>query len=209
MSVEAPTKSEVIWEYISKLDEILSDLDEIIEKKRKNKNTIQGINSLLKLRKKLRKVRGQTERVIKVSRTRNGKNSNNHEFSKKYKVSRELYEFLGLEGEEMLSRIDICRAICVYVNHEEEEKREEMLKWRHLNPLFRNLQNPQNKKVIIPDERLSRLLRYDEYVERVKRGEITIRKKDKLTGEVFYERVEDPGLYYSTVQRLITPHIIR
>ena len=54
------------------------------------------------------------------------------------KITNELAEFLNLEKNIEISRTDVTSLICKYIKDN-------------------NLQNPDNKKIIIPDERLKKL----------------------------------------------------
>jgi hypothetical protein len=73
--------------------------------------------------------------------------------------------------------------------------------WRHLNDGSRNLQDPLKKTRILPDENLSRLLRVDEYKDRIARGEEYYKNGKEL--------VPDDHIYYWTIQRLLKRHFIK
>ena len=55
------------------------------------------------------------------------------------KITKELAEFLSLDENIEISRTDVTSLICKYIKEN-------------------NLQNPDNKKIIIPDHRLKKLL---------------------------------------------------
>jgi chromatin remodeling complex protein RSC6 len=121
-------------------------------------------------------------------------------------ITKELATFLGIEEDAQISRLDATRAICVYVHKNPDEKRDTMLKWAHLNKNGRNLQDPANKKNIVPDKELSTLLRYEQYKKDVAAGKILSSKANKKKAG---QKVTDPALKYSTVQVLISQHFLK
>jgi chromatin remodeling complex protein RSC6 len=121
-------------------------------------------------------------------------------------ITKELADFLGIEETAQISRLDATRAICVYVHRNSDEPREHMNKWAYLNKDGRNLQDPNNKKNIIPDKALSTLLRYEQYKKDVAAGKILSSKANKKKAG---QKVTDPALKYSTVQVLISQHFLK
>ena len=63
-------------------------------------------------------------------------------FSKPGNVSDELREFLGLGSDELIARVDVTKAITKYCNDNK-------------------LTNKEDKRILIPDKKLSKLLRID------------------------------------------------
>lgn len=186
------------------LDEIIATLNALIkaiteEEKQVNGRTLKG------LRNRIQNVRKSLKRAFKTKTPGTGKKVSG--FVLPCKISKELADFLQVKEDQTLSRTEVTNAMCVYIRLKPDEDRPHMLRWKHLNPGGkRDLQNPQNKMVIIPDETLSKLLRYDEYVEAVKRGEITKKVKDAETGEIRSEKVTKPDLYYWAAQLLMRSH---
>lgn len=79
-----------------------------------------------------------------------------------------------------------------------------------LTPGARNLQSTKrDNKCIEPDEKLSKLLRYDEYVADIKSGKITSSRRNKTTGEIEKVTVTDPSLTYFVLPRLLVRHFVR
>ena len=70
------------------------------------------------------------------------------------------------------------------------------------------MQDPNNRSVIIPDDKLSKLLNYKGYARDVKKGNITENKINKETGEKEIVVVTDPSLKYYVMQKLISKQII-
>jgi chromatin remodeling complex protein RSC6 len=77
--------------------------------------------------------------VKKAKAAVNGENKKSG-FAKPTQLSPELYEFLGIPDTELLSRTDVTRHINKYVKDN-------------------NLQKPDERKVILPDEKLGKLLK--------------------------------------------------
>lgn len=194
-----------VEEHISHYDNVIEMLDSEIQ--RKSKLGDGGVKFLRKLRKRITSLKKEFPVVI----SRKGRYRGNKKTSgliKKYPISEELADFLEIDHNTLISRLDATRAICVYSKLGLNEEREEMLKWKHLNPDGkRNLQNPDNRSVILPDAKLSKLLKYDKYKKLVSAGKITKNKINKETGRKTKEVVVDPELRYWVIQRLITKHI--
>lgn len=69
-------------------------------------------------------------------------------FLKPFKISAEMREFAGWKEEELHSRVDVAKAICEYVKKN-------------------NLQKPENRKIILPDEKLDKLLKWNVESDRI------------------------------------------
>jgi uncharacterized protein (DUF736 family) len=130
---------------------------------------------------------------------------------KKLDISPDLSSFLGLEPGEKISRVEVNRAITAYIHVNDindPEMNPNKRKWvDKLNPGgLRSLQDPNNKSVIVPDQKLSDLLDYPAYKKQVENGEKTWKRRNRTTVD-FIEIVEtDPKLTYSVLQHLIVPH---
>lgn len=123
-------------------------------------------------------------------------------------ISDELRVFLGVDDpSQKFSRTDVTRAICAYIAiNPNKKKKSEDERWYYLNDGSRNLQDPSDKTKIIPDDKLSKLLRYEEYVDRVKSGLETMKKREN--GVKVPKTITDPSLRYFIVQRLLKPHFL-
>ena len=205
-------------ETISSLVELLSS--EISEKKENRKHTI-GIRWLQSLRKQIRELEKEFRAVQKFKPPRKPRNGKQQGLEKPGVISKELAKFLKVDNDTMLSRCDVTRAITTYVNWDDDKAEklrksgtfdEKMGRWEYLNPLedgerARDLRNTDDKRVIMPDKTLTRLLGYDDYCESVANGEVTVKRKNKETG-VKQEFIEtDDSLRYYTIQRLMGRHI--
>jgi hypothetical protein len=192
--------------YIAKFDEMVATLDEEITSR--SKKSDNSVSVLKKVRKFLISQKAMFPKVMKQSRKRvtNGTAPKNNTFTKPVEITDELREFLQLKEDDAVSRVDITRAISVYIKRNEDEKDENKLRWAYLNPEPRNLQG-KGSLAIEPDDALRKLLRFDEYLERVRAGEITRVVTNKQTNEKETVVVKDEVMRYSTIQSLIQRHI--
>ena len=149
------------------------------------------------------------KKVPKLSKKKRpiGKNKN-YGFGKLKTPSKALVNFLGLEKDVQISRTDATRAICCYIHFNPDEKREETIRWKESmnHDGKRNLQDPSDKNRILPDAALAKFLDHSKYKKDVKDGKIIVKRKQP-NGK--YENVvlENDGLYYTTIQRLLTRHL--
>lgn len=196
-----------IEEHIAHYDALLAMLDVEIDRRAREKE--KGARQFRKARKLVVQMRKELPYISKAKLPKTRRNSAGSGLKKPLSISEELRAFLGLEEGEKISRIDVSRAICVYAHLKPDEAREEMLRWKHLNPKGkRNLQDPVDKKAIRPDAKLGELLGYERYRKDVAKGRITNKSKDRATGEVVEKVVSNDALYYWTIQRLINRHFI-
>ena len=195
-----PRKKATIEDHIAHYDELIELLQtEIDRRSREKKDGIKPLRSARKMVIKMRKELPQVTRS-RAARAAASQRRAPSGLMVQYKISPELATFLKLEPTATLSRIEATRAICVYSHIKEGELREEILRWGHLNPDGkRNLQNPHDKKTILPDQKLSKLLRYDAYKKSVAAGQVV-----QKNGVV----VSNPALYYFTIQKLLNHHFI-
>jgi chromatin remodeling complex protein RSC6 len=194
-----------IEDHIEHYQQIFDLLDfEIDRRCRHREGGAKVFRKVLKLTKKMRKELPVISRSKLAKIKRNGGSG----LSMPLLISKELASFLELPSDTRLSRVETIRAICVYSRIKEGEEREEMKKWFYLNPDGkRNLQDPDNKMAIIPDEKLSRLLDYDQYCKDVENGLITKTVKN-IEGEKEKKVVDDQSLYYWVIQKLLKNHFL-
>lgn len=195
-------------EYKKNICEIIEYIESVILRKKKEKEF--GIQEMQKIRNAVMDLEKGVDKVIRSKRRRKpGEKPHNTGLTTPVKITDELAEFLGYNSsdkEPPISRSEISRshinnAVCVYVNYKVDETREKINMWgKCMNPTFKSLQDPDNKRRIIPDEKLQKLLDYDLYTTRVNKGEVTTSK-----GKV----VSDPSLYYFNLVSLIQKHIIK
>ena len=159
-------------EYVASSKALLEICDAEIDRRARKKET--GIRTFRKMRKLIIRMQKDFPQVVKARRPRDP--SKLHVtpsgFSIQHAISPELAKFLKVPPDTRLSRLEATRGICVYAHLKEDEEREEMLKWKYLNPGGkRNLQDPADKKAIVPDAALSKLLRYSDHDGEGEKGE--------------------------------------
>lgn len=205
MAEKKKSKIVTLEKYIESFDELINILDVEIEKLQKTREP--GSRKFRKIRKNLLKLQKQAPRVRRSVRAYDPNRVSG--FDVKCNISKELASFLKVSPSEKLSRNEITSALSAYIHLKPDEKRDNILRWKHLNVNgTRNLQDPNKKSIIIPDKKLGNLLKYDSYIQDVKNGKITQKKRDKKTLIQYPVQVTDPSLKYSVLQKLISPHII-
>ena len=117
-----------------------------------------------KLSKYLNSLKNDTFRLLKI-RNKNAekRDTSNSGFNKTVKISEELAKFCNITTEQQVNRVDITRMICSYIK---ENK----------------LQFEQDKRQIVPDEKLRKLLALTE---------------------------NDENVTYYSIQKLVQPHIFK
>jgi upstream activation factor subunit UAF30 len=125
-------------------EEILASFEEILEsiahRVKDGSESKSSIAFLKNLHKQIKTLRAQTKPLMKKPRKTGGNaGGTNTGISKPIKVSKEMCKFAGWDEDELHSRVDVTRFICDYIKKN-------------------NLQNPDNKKQIVPDNKLAKLL---------------------------------------------------
>lgn len=155
----APTRESVLAEF----DELVQSLETEITALRDSTDKNKGVKFLKTVAKRVKTIQANTARVMKQKQPSTRKN-NNSGFLKPVKLSKEMSAFTGMPADGQHSRVDVTKYICGYIKDH-------------------NLQNPQDRRQIIADAKLSKLLSYDA-------------KKD-----------EKPLTYYR-IQSLLKPHFV-
>ena len=83
---------------------------------------------------------------IRSSRIIDKRLNTSSEFSKPFMITKDIAEFTGWDINDKKSRIDITKALCNYIKEN-------------------NLQNEKDKRQILPDDKLGKLLNYDPNTE--------------------------------------------
>lgn len=193
--------------HMARYEENIRMLEEAIDKRKKKGE--KGTRIFVSVSKNLREMMHEVPKVAKSMKKRKPSNKQKVSgFGVKCTITDELAAFLQVKPGTTLTRTEITNGIYAYVKIAPEEEREGVLKWLYLNPdRSRNLQNQTNKTYILPDENLSKLLRYEEYKKDVRLGKILTKKTNKETKEVEDVVQTDDGLKYNIVQKLIQQHI--
>lgn len=104
-------------------------------------------------------------------------------------VSYKLKKFFGVSLGTKLSRRQVSKMICDYIKSH-------------------NLGDPTNYMNIIPNDKLSKLLNYDDYVNRVLNGRVSWARMDKNSGDRIHQLETDSSLTYSVLSHLLAKHFI-
>ena len=168
-----------IQEYVQKINEMVEALETEIEKKQKLNE--KGIRILQRTKNDLIKLSKNAYKLKK--RKYNRKEGALTYFTKECNISEELQKFLMITPDEKVTPSDIIRGIIVYIRLDPDEKRENFLRWKHLNKKNRNLQDPKKRNRILPDKKLSDLLDYEKYISDVEKSEIAKKIGTTVKGE--------------------------
>jgi len=208
--VKRPRKKATMQEHVQHYNDIIALLDSEIDRKSRLKET--GVRTFQKTRKMLLQMKKELPQVSRSKEAKalcsTRKKNINTGLNLEYSISEEMVEFLGVDSDTTLTRVDVMRAICVYIHRRPEEDREAVKKWFYLNQKGkRNLQDPNDRKYIIPDEKLSKLLNYKKFVQEVKKGKVYKKSKNE-DGNIILVKLVDTRLSYMFIQKLIKDHFI-
>lgn len=177
---------------LEKIDTTLKIVDEEIDKTMKSTEKNKSTRCLKKIKKRLNELQKDIPRIKRPPTTHK-----NSFFSTQVNISRELKDFLGIDNNK-ISRQQVLCALSAYIHLEEDNVEDNV--WAYLNPKHRDLRDPTDKRCIIPDDRLSKLLGYNEFVKSVEKGEY-ITKKGKI--------VTDPRLTFCRITALLQKHYVK
>ncbi len=148
-------------------DALVQSVETEIESIRSASNgKVSGVKFLRSLNKSLKQLKKDTTRAMKQKRRNPNRAKNTSSgFMKPVAISGEMSKFTGWGADELKSRVDVTKYICGYIRDN-------------------NLQNPDDRRQIVPDKKLTALLKLD---------------KKSLK--------EEPLTYYS-LQKKIQPHFV-
>jgi chromatin remodeling complex protein RSC6 len=135
-----PTRDSVIASF----DELIESVEKEIEVLRDSSTKTKGVKFLRTLGKKLKGLKGQSTRIISKRNSGQRKSSTNTSsgFLKPVPISKDIAKFAGWSAADMKSRVDVTKLLCTYIKDH-------------------NLQNEKDKRQIIPDTKLCKLLNFD------------------------------------------------
>jgi chromatin remodeling complex protein RSC6 len=147
VEVEAPVGEETTpdkpVDVVDSFDELIKLVDDEIESIRTSQNKNTGVKFLRTLNKRLKLLKNKTSKAIKSRKsTRKPSNNTNSGFLKPVQISKEMSKFTGWESNFPRSRVDVTKFICKYIKDNE-------------------LQNPKDRREILADDKLKKLLNYD------------------------------------------------
>jgi len=122
-------------------DALLTLLENEVETLRNDEKVKgRGVRFLRSVTKQVRQLKSDSMRVsAKRTRRQNAPRSTNSGFMKPVKISRDMQRFTGLKDDQLVSRVDVTKAICQYVK-------------------TNNLQNQADRRQFTPDDKLGKLL---------------------------------------------------
>ena len=126
---------------VDEFDLIINMLNSEIQSSRENSSKTTNVKFLRLVNKHIKSLQTQCVRVMKQKNT-SVRQNNNSGFQKPVKISTELSKFTGWSENELRSRVDVTKYICDYI-------------------ATNNLQNPEDKRQILPDSKLQKLLGFN------------------------------------------------
>ena len=133
-----PTRDSVLAE----LDAVLETIDTEITSIREGNSKNKGIKVLRSIAKKIKVAKAHAARVMKQKKRTARKGNQNSGFLKPVKISKEMAKFTGWKSSDLKSRVQVTKYICDYIK-------------KH------DLQNPEDRREIVPDAKLRKLLDFD------------------------------------------------
>lgn len=158
------TRREVSKETILEdFDGLLKELESELESAKQDPDKKKNAKFVKLLSKRVKQLRSDTQKAVKSRKKASDKPRNTTSgFMKPVQISKEMAQFTGWDPAELKSRVDVTKYICDYIKEKE-------------------LQNPEDRRIIKPDNKLQSLL--------------------KLTGSA-----DEPPLTYYTLQKNIQHH---
>jgi chromatin remodeling complex protein RSC6 len=137
---QLPTKESIATEF----DDLIKSIESEIVNIRESKTKAKGVKFLRTLNKRLKSLKAQTGRLKhrNSSVKRDVTNNTNSGFLKPVKISTEMAKFTGWDANELRSRVDVTKYLCNYIKEN-------------------SLQNPKDRREIIADAKLAKLIKYD------------------------------------------------
>lgn len=138
------TRESVEAEFNAIIELISAEIENIRNADKKSK--VKGVRFLRQVNKRIKALRGDALRVSKQKRTTTRSKNTTSGFMKAVTISPEMARFTGWNASEPRSRVEVTKFLCEYIKQH-------------------NLQNPSDRRQILPDEKLRKLLNYDEKKE--------------------------------------------
>jgi upstream activation factor subunit UAF30 len=120
-------------------DALASSVDSELTLLRDDKNHSVGVRFLRSVARQLKTLKSDCLRLFSRKVRKTVVRSGNSGFMKSVKISPEIAKFCGFKPDQLVSRVDVTKAICTYVKE-------------------KNLQNPADRRQFKPDDKLAALL---------------------------------------------------
>ena len=128
-------------------DSLLQTLEDHVEELRSSSNNKTrkntGVKFVKSVTKSLRTLKKDTVKAMKMKRKTNRAKNATSGFMKPVKISDEMIKFTGWDADAPKSRVDVTKFICNYIKE-------------------KDLQKPEDRRVILPDSKLKKILKYEE-----------------------------------------------
>ncbi len=125
----------------SKFDQYITLLESELNDTRSNKERFVSVRTWSALLKDAKRLKSTSIKAMKKPKKRNTNATSG--FMKPVKISGEMASFAGWNEDELKSRVDVTKYLCQYISEN-------------------NLQNPADRREIVADDKLKRLLNYDQ-----------------------------------------------
>lgn len=132
-----PTRESVMTEFA----ELVNVLEAEVSRLRDSTDKNSGVKFLRGITRRIKALQTSTARVVKQKQPSARKN-NNSGFLKPVQISDAIAKFTGLHSDQLHSRVEVTKHLCQYIKD-------------------KNLQNPADKRQIVADPALSKILGYD------------------------------------------------
>lgn len=138
--VKAPRRVHTLESVNAEFEALLKMIDDEVLRLKDVSGKNKGIRFLKSTRKRVSLICEHSKRISRRKQTEKRKN-NNSGFLKPVEVSAELSDFVGWDHRQLHSRVEATKALCDYIKKN-------------------NLQKKDNRRCIIPDAKLGKLLSY-------------------------------------------------
>ena len=125
-------------------EDIVTSITEELQRIKQTREPVpRGTTKFLRgIAQKLKQLSKHATRVMKQKTAKTRKTTSNCGFEKPVTISTELAKFCQWSADDLKSRVDVTKYICKYIEDH-------------------NLQNPDDRRQILPDNKLKKLLGYD------------------------------------------------
>lgn len=125
----------------TEFDELIEFINKTIKDVRESDGKVSGVKNLRTIGRNLKTLKRHSLSCMK-NKKKVKRNNANSGFLKPVKISKEMVKFTGWNEGELKSRVDVTKYICNYIKEN-------------------NLQNPEDRRQILVDKKLGKLLDYD------------------------------------------------